>query len=52
VDEYVIPGAEPESWVQTASVLHSNGDAFDVAVQGGNSSVCVDAPAIGSTGVG
>ena len=30
-----MPGAQPERWIQTASVLHSNGDAYDVAVQGG-----------------
>jgi anaerobic selenocysteine-containing dehydrogenase len=35
VDEFVLPGAEPERWVQSASVLHSNGDAFDAAVQDG-----------------
>ncbi len=35
VDEHVLPGAEPERWVQTASVLDSNGDAYDVAVQDG-----------------
>jgi anaerobic selenocysteine-containing dehydrogenase len=35
VDTYLEPGAEPERWVQTASVLHSDGDAYDVGVQGG-----------------
>src|SRR3954452_7774149 len=35
VDEHLAPGAEPERWVQTASVLHSNGDAYDLAVQQG-----------------
>ncbi len=35
VDSFLAPGAEPERWVQTASVLHSNGDAYDVAVQDG-----------------
>ncbi len=35
VDSYLAPGAVPERWVQTASVLHSNGDAYDVAVQDG-----------------
>ncbi len=35
VDTFLAPGAEPERWVQTASVLHSNGDAYDVAVQDG-----------------
>jgi anaerobic selenocysteine-containing dehydrogenase len=35
VDTFLVPGATPERWVQTASVLHSNGDAYDVAVQGG-----------------
>ncbi|MFZ0385224.1 MAG: molybdopterin-dependent oxidoreductase [Solirubrobacteraceae bacterium] len=35
VDEFLLDGAEPDRWVQTASVLHSNGDAFDVALQDG-----------------
>ena len=35
VDELLAEGAEPERWVQTASVLHSDGDAYDVAVQDG-----------------
>ncbi len=35
VDTHLAPGAEPERWVQTASVLHSDGDAYDVAVQDG-----------------
>ena len=35
VDSYLEPGAEPEAWVQTASILHSDGDAYDLAVQGG-----------------
>jgi ferredoxin-nitrate reductase len=35
VDTYLLPGAEPDRWVQTASVLHSNGDAYDIAVQDG-----------------
>src|SRR3954470_1504422 len=35
VDEHLEPGAEPERWVQTASVLHSNGDAYDLAVNDG-----------------
>src|SRR3954469_7403391 len=35
VDEHLEPGAKPERWVQTASVLHSNGDAYDLAVQDG-----------------
>ena len=35
VDSFIEPGAEPQRWVQTASVLHSNGDAYDVAVQDG-----------------
>ena len=34
LDEGVSEG-DVERWVQTASVLHSNGDAFDVAVAGG-----------------
>src|SRR3954447_11575026 len=35
VAEHPAPGAQPERWVQTASVLHSDGDAFDLAVQDG-----------------
>lgn len=35
VDEHLAAGAEPDRWVQTASVLHSDGDAYDVAVQDG-----------------
>jgi anaerobic selenocysteine-containing dehydrogenase len=35
VDEFLVDGAKPDRWVQTASVLHSDGDAFDVAVQDG-----------------
>ncbi len=31
----MLDGAKPDRWVQTASVLHSDGDAFDVAVQDG-----------------
>ncbi|MCU1368139.1 MAG: nitrate reductase [Ilumatobacteraceae bacterium] len=37
-DEYLSAGVAPadvERWVQTASVLHSNGDAYDFAVRGG-----------------
>jgi anaerobic selenocysteine-containing dehydrogenase len=35
VDEHLLPGAEPQQWFQTASVLHSDGDAYDVGVQDG-----------------
>jgi len=38
VDAHLAPGVGPddvESWVQTASTLHSNGDAFDIAVRDG-----------------
>jgi anaerobic selenocysteine-containing dehydrogenase len=35
VDSYVLPGAEPQQWFQTASVLHSDGDAYDIGVQDG-----------------
>ncbi|MGW4084103.1 molybdopterin oxidoreductase family protein [Streptomyces sp. NPDC004822] len=38
VDSYLEPGVtdgDVEAWVPTASVLHSNGDAMDVAVAGG-----------------
>ncbi|MFP5367961.1 MAG: molybdopterin-dependent oxidoreductase, partial [Actinomycetes bacterium] len=36
VDTHLAEGVEPESvdrWVQTASILHSNGDAMDIAVK-------------------
>ena len=33
VDEHLV--GEPERWVPTASVLHSNGDAYDIGVAGG-----------------
>src|SRR5215213_1489981 len=35
VDTFLAPGATPQRWVQTASILHSDGDAYDVAVQDG-----------------
>ncbi|MGW6175365.1 molybdopterin oxidoreductase family protein [Arthrobacter sp. NPDC055138] len=38
VDMYLQDGLEPEDvdrWVQTASILHSNGDALDIAVKDG-----------------
>lgn len=38
VDTYLTPGVEPESvdrWVQSAAVLHSNGDGLDIAVKDG-----------------
>jgi anaerobic selenocysteine-containing dehydrogenase len=35
VDTFLARGAAPQRWVQTASILHSNGDAYDVAVQDG-----------------
>jgi anaerobic selenocysteine-containing dehydrogenase len=38
VDTYLADGVSSEQvdrWVQTASVLHSNGDAMDIAVSGG-----------------
>jgi anaerobic selenocysteine-containing dehydrogenase len=35
VDTFLSPGARPDRWVQTASILHSDGDAYDVAVQDG-----------------
>jgi ferredoxin-nitrate reductase len=34
VDEH-LPDGEPERWAQAASLLHSNGDAMDIAVSGG-----------------
>ena len=33
VDEHLV--GTPDSWVQTASVLHSNGDAMDIGVRDG-----------------
>ena len=36
VDQHLQPGVGPDGvdrWVQSASVLHSNGDALDIAVQ-------------------
>jgi anaerobic selenocysteine-containing dehydrogenase len=38
VDQFLVEGAavdDVERWVRTASLLHSNGDAMDVAVRGG-----------------
>src|SRR3954453_11813050 len=38
VDQYLVEGVavdDVERWVRTASLLHSNGDAMDVAVRGG-----------------
>ena len=38
VDQHLAAGTEEEDvdrWVQTASTLHSNGDAFDIAVRDG-----------------
>jgi anaerobic selenocysteine-containing dehydrogenase len=38
VDSHLAPGVPPgevERWVQTASLLHSNGDAMDIAVREG-----------------
>ena len=38
VDIFLEPGLSPddvERWVQSASVLHSNGDALDIAVKDG-----------------
>jgi anaerobic selenocysteine-containing dehydrogenase len=38
VDTYLADGVTPadvERWVQSASLLHSNGDAMDIAVEGG-----------------
>lgn len=38
VDAYLAEGIEPgrvERWVQTASILHSDGDAMEIAVAGG-----------------
>src|SRR4051794_26851928 len=34
LDEAVAPG-EVERWVQSASLMHSNGDAMDIAVKDG-----------------
>jgi hypothetical protein len=38
VDQFLEAGVSEEDvdrWVQTASILHSNGDALDIAVKGG-----------------
>jgi len=37
VDSFLEPDVDPETvdWVQTASILHSNGDALDIAVKDG-----------------
>ncbi|HEV2743583.1 MAG TPA: hypothetical protein VGV91_10530, partial [Rubrobacter sp.] len=38
MDQFLEPGvdeADVDVWVQTASILHSNGDAYDVAVKDG-----------------
>ncbi|WP_185981744.1 molybdopterin oxidoreductase family protein [Skermania sp. ID1734] len=38
IDEYLADGIEPDAvdaWVQSASILHSNGDAMDIAVKNG-----------------
>jgi anaerobic selenocysteine-containing dehydrogenase len=38
VDTYLEPGVSPgdvDRWVQSASILHSNGDGLDIAVSGG-----------------
>src|SRR3954471_14421227 len=38
VDSYLAEGVaedDVERWVQTASILHSNGDGLDIAVKGG-----------------
>jgi hypothetical protein len=38
IDSYVADGIAPESvdrWVQSAAVLHSNGDGLDIAVNDG-----------------
>ena len=38
-----------DSWAQGASLLHSNGDAMDIAVKDGRSPGYAAAPATGST---
>lgn len=38
IDQYLVDGLNPESvdrWVQSAAVLHSNGDGLDIAVKDG-----------------
>ena len=38
IDQHLAEGVDPESverWVQSASILHSNGDALDIAVRDG-----------------
>jgi hypothetical protein len=41
-DTFLEPGVEPDQvdeWVQSASILHSNGDAMDIAVRDGRTSI-------------
>src|ERR1051325_1698179 len=38
VDQYLVEGVTPDgvdAWVQSAAVLHSNGDGLDIAVKDG-----------------
>jgi hypothetical protein len=49
VDTFLREDVTPEKverWVQTASLLHSNGDGIDIAVVGKRSSVCAGAQPI------
>jgi hypothetical protein len=55
VDEFLEEGVSEDDvdrWVQTASILHSNGDALDIAVKEGASSACAAGVQTGSTGAG
>ena len=55
VDQHLADGVAPadvERWVQTASLLHSNGDAMDVAVRDGRLVACAAVRRTGSTAVG
>jgi len=50
--QLVVDEAEVDSWVQAASILHSNGDGIDIAVKASASSASAAAPATASTTAG
>ena len=55
VDSYLSDGLTEEDvdrWVQSASILHSNGDGIDIAVKASASSASAAAPATASTTAG
>lgn len=54
VDTHLADGISAEQvddWVQAASILHSNGDAMDIAVSGGRIVGSAAGPSTGSTTV-